>query len=203
MSPRVRAPLVLALLGAAAALPGTARAADDIDPGVHFKPVALQGNPISFAVGRYGADVEYVFAPHHALHLTGFYYYAFPGVDDLFQGPGGEVGYRWYSGIDGAHGFFVGASAVAGQYEYSHTPEQPTTLDPGSDTKFVAIGGALDAGYQLVAFGNFALGAGAGLQYLHYTIEPTFEPGPSAGWTSFAYGSGLRPRLLCSVGATF
>jgi hypothetical protein len=176
--------------------------ADDIDPGVRFKPLAVQGNPIAFAVGRYGADIEYLPLPHHALHLTGFYYFAFPGVDDQFTGPGGELGYRWYSGDDGAHGWFVGGSFVAGQYEYQHTPLLPTVLDPGSDTKFVALGGAVDAGFQLVAFGNLAVGAGAGLQYVHYTIEPTFEPGGST-LRDLAYGSGLRPRLLCSVGAAF
>ena len=187
---------LVALAGAQAAR------ADDIDPGVRFKPVAVQGNPFAFVVGRYGADIEYLPLPHHALHLTAFYYEAFPGTDAVFSGPGGEVGYRWYSRDDGPHGLFVGASVVAGQYEYAHTPEVPTMFDPGSDTKFVAIGGALDAGYQLVTFGNFALGVGAGVQYVHYTIEPTFEPGAS-GWTSFAYGSGLRPRVLCSVGAAF
>src|SRR5580692_1043357 len=62
-----------------AAMPIQARA-DELDEGVRFKSVGLQGNPLGLAIGRYSADIEYLPEAHHALHLTIFGYYAVPGV---------------------------------------------------------------------------------------------------------------------------
>src|SRR5262245_55282625 len=93
------------LLVSGLALARQARA-EDIDEGTRFRSVALQGNPLGFAIGRYSADLEYLPEAHHALHLTPFGYYALPGVSDRLSGFGGEIGYRWYSGTHGPHGFF-------------------------------------------------------------------------------------------------
>src|ERR1700727_2898234 len=91
------------------ALEGPARA-DELDEGVPFKSVALQGNPLGLIIGRYSADLEYLPAPHHALHLAPVGYFAIPGVADELVGGGAELGYRWYCGLYGPHGFFLGAS---------------------------------------------------------------------------------------------
>lgn len=77
---------------------GGPASADALDEGVRFESVAVEGNPLGLAIGRYSADLEYLPVPHHALHLTPLAYYALPGTGDRLTGFGAEVGYRWYSG---------------------------------------------------------------------------------------------------------
>ncbi|HEY3816620.1 MAG TPA: hypothetical protein VGL81_05590 [Polyangiaceae bacterium] len=197
----------IALAGAATALAvglslGRPARADDIDEGIPFKSVALQGNPLGLIIGRYSADLEYLPAPHHALHFTPVGYFALPGVADELVGFGAELGYRWYSGLYGPHGFFLGASLIALSLQYVHGALPGVPLDSPEDTSFVQLGGALDAGYQLVFLGNFAVGAGLGAQYTADTTPPTFEY-QNHPWHTLLYGSGLRPRVLLSIGAAF
>jgi hypothetical protein len=187
--------VALAVLGAT----NKARA-DDIDEGIRFKSIAVQGNPLGFVIGRYSADLEYLPEPHHALHVTPFGVYALPGVADQLTGFGAELGYRWYSGVHGPHGIFVGASFIAAELEYQHTSSAPPPLDLSNDTQFVELGGAIDAGYQVIILGNFAVGAGVGAQYVVDTIDPRFEF-VSHPAHDFFYGWGLRPRVLLSIGA--
>jgi hypothetical protein len=174
----------------------------DIDEGVAFKSVALEGNPLAILVGRYSVDLEYLPFAHHALHVTPFGYYALPGVSDQLTGFGGEVGYRWYSGTHGPEGFFAGASFVAGELEYRHNATVAGPLDSSDDTTFVELGGAVDAGYQILLLGNLAVGVGAGAQYVVETTRPHFEF-ENHPWHDLVYGAGLRPRALLSVGAAF
>ncbi len=182
-------------------LEGAARA-DDLDEGVPFKSVVLQGNPLGLIIGRYSADLEYLPAPHHALHFSPVGYFALPGVADELVGFGAEMGYRWYSGLNGAHGFFVGASFIALSLHYLHGALPGVPLDVPEDTSYVELGGALDAGYQVVILGNFAAGIGLGAQYTADTTPPTFEY-QNHPLHDLLYGSGLRPRVLLSLGAAF
>jgi hypothetical protein len=196
------APLLLGLLCAALASTRQAGAEEGIDEGPRFKSVALEGNPLGLVVGRYSADLEYLPAPHHALHLTPVGYFALPGVGDELVGFGVETGYRWYSGADGPQGFFAGASFIALSLRYLHAAVEGVAFDAPVDTSYVQLGGAIDVGYQLVFLGNFAVGVGAGVQYTADTTEPRFEY-PSHPWHDLFYGSGVRPRALLSVGTAF
>lgn len=191
-----------ALLAAAVALVPGAASGEEIDDGIRFKPVAVQGNPLSFIIGRYSLDLEYLPAPHHALHATPYYLYALPGTDDQLTGFGAEVGYRFYTGEHGPHGFFAGASFLAATLEYIHGNPKNVPWDTANDTQYVSLGGALDVGYQVIALGNFCAGAGAGLEYTVDTINPTFEYA-SHPYHDLVFGSGLRPRALLQVGAAF
>jgi hypothetical protein len=164
--------------------------------------VALQGNPLGLIIGRYSADLEYLPVPHHALHFSPVGYFALPGVADEITGFGAEMGYRWYSGLYGPHGFFLGASFIALSLQYIHGALPGVPLDSPQDTSYVQLGGAIDAGYQLVILGNFAVGAGVGASYTTDTTPPTF-PFQNHSSSDLLYGSGLRPRLLLSVGAAF
>ena len=176
--------------------------AEDVDEGVPFKSVALQGNPLGIIIGRYSADLEYLPVPHHALHFSPVGYFALPGVADELVGFGAEMGYRWYSGLNGPNGFFLGVSFIALSLQYTHGALPGVPLDAPEDTSFVQLGGAIDAGYQLVFLGNFAVGAGLGAQYTADTTQPTFESQNHA-LHDLLYGWGLRPRALLSVGAAF
>jgi hypothetical protein len=190
-----------AVLASASTATSVARG-EDLDEGGSFKSVALQGNPLGVVVGRYSADLEYLPVPHHALHLTPVGYFALPGVADELIGFGAEGGYRWYSGQNGPQGFFLGASFLALSLEYIHSAPPGLPLDTSDDTRFVELGGAVDAGYQVVVLGNFAAGAGLGVQYTVDTTQPHFEY-PSHFWHDLLYGWGLRPRVLLSIGAAF
>jgi len=174
--------------------------AEDLDGGVRFKSVGLQGNPLGVILGRYSADLEYLPVPHHALHMTPVGYYALPGVADQYFGYGAELGYRYYSGVDGPQGYFVGGSVLVGTFTYAHTAQPGVPLDVSDDTTFAQVGGAIDAGYQIVCLGNLAVGAGAGVSYTVDTQQPHFEAG---NHYDLYYGAGLRPRALLSVGAAF
>jgi hypothetical protein len=195
-----------AILGAAALLALAVHVrpahADEIDEGVRFKSIGVQGNPLGFVIGRYSIDLEYLPAAHHAAHVTAAYTYALPGVDDQLTGFGGEVGYRYYTGLYGPHGFFAGASFLVGAFEYIHGDPQNLPKNPSNDTQYVQLGGAIDVGYQLIFLGNFCLGAGVGVQYTADTTQPTFEF-VDHPWHDLFYGWGLRPRALLQVGAAF
>jgi hypothetical protein len=192
----------MAVFALAGVLHGEARA-DEVDEGVPFKSVALQGNPLGLAIGRYSADLEYLPVPHHALHFSPVGYFALPGVADELVGFGAEMGYRWYSGLNGPHGFFLGASFIALSLQYTHGALPGVPLDSPQDTSYVQLGGALDAGYQVVILGNFAAGVGIGAQYTGDTPgPPTFEY-QNHPLHDLLYGSGLRPRVLLSLGAAF
>lgn len=191
------ASLALALLSGA--LPARA---DDIDEGAPFRSIVIQGEPLAIAIGRYALDLEYLPAPHHAVHLTAVGYYALPGPTDTFQGFGAEAGYRWYAGNSGPEGFFVGGSFLLGGYEYAHTTPNASTVNLPYSTQFVSVGGAIDAGFQWVVLGNFAVGAGAGAQYTVDTTPPQFGP-VSHAWQALMYGPGVSPRVLLSIGTAF
>jgi hypothetical protein len=183
------------------ALPADARA-DDLDEGIPFKSVALQVNPLGVVIGRYSADLEYLPATHHALHLTILGYFALPGASDELTGFGAEMGYRYYSGLYGPHGFFAGASFLAYSLQYVHAALPGVPLESSDDTAFVQLGGALDVGYQLVFLGNLAVGAGVGVQVTEETPRPHFDYAKQ-GVENFLYGPGVRPRALLSAGAAF
>jgi hypothetical protein len=176
--------------------------ADDIDEGEPFRSIGILGEPLAIALGRYALDLEYLPAPHHAIHLTAVGYYALPGPTDTFQGFGGEAGYRWYSGNHGPEGFFVGGSFLLGGYEYAHTTPNPSPVDLPYSTQFVSVGGAIDAGFQWIFFGNFAVGAGAGVQYTVDTTPPQFSS-VNYSWQKLIYGPGVSPRVLVSIGTAF
>lgn len=198
----LRCCIALPALGLAlAAAPRTARA-EDIDEGIPFRSVVLQGALDGVAIGRYGAELEYLPAPHHALRVAPAYFYALPGTDDQLTGFGAEVGYRFYGGRHGPHGLFLGASFLVGEYEYIHGNPNDTPLDKAVDTQFVSLGGALDVGYALVVLGNFAVAVGGGAQLTADTLTPQFEF-QNHPWHSLLYGPGLRPRALLEVGAAF
>ncbi len=195
--------LALVALGGIGSLlaPRTARA-EEIDEGLRFKPLAIQGNPLAFIIGRYSLDLEYLPAPHHALHATPLYYYALPGTDDQLTGFGIELGYRVYTGESGPQGLFAGLSFLVAELEYIHGNPARVPGDQAEDTQYVQLGGALDVGYQAIILGNFCVGAGLGAQLTADTHAPHFEYA-SHPYHDLFYGPGLRPRALLQVGTAF
>ncbi len=186
-----------------AAADGT-RAPREAD-GDRHKHVAVTLNPLGFAVQRYGANLEVLPVPHHA--LTGsLYLQSMPAWiarsisgrseinEDRGSSVGGELGYRLYSGARGANGLFVGASFVSMPLAYPRVADDLASVDL---QRFNATGAALDLGAQLVTTDGFTLGGGIGVMYLGYELPADSRRVP------LAIEPHVLPRLLLAAGWSF
>lgn len=168
------------------------------------RAVTLSVNPLPIVAGRYGANLEIVAAPHHAIVASGFVQtfprgmieLLVPSGAEIANGPaslpGGELGYRLYTSGASASGMFVGPSLVLMPIAYPRVRED---LKVDIDTQH-AYGAALDVGAQLVTSSGFTVGGGLGAMVLAYT------PPKSYGGVAFAEPHVL-PRLLFMTGWSF
>ena len=208
-APCAAAAAVLALAGLMF-VAGPARAEDPpwfVHEGARPRTLALEINPLAFAIGRYSVNLEYLVAPHHAFELSPHVYYALPGRDDEIDGFGTELGYRYYTKRTGPEGWFLGGSIAFGQYRYKHVAAPYVTadnrlLDLYQDTSYASLGGTIDAGYQVLVFEHLAIGAGAGVQYTWFSDQPRYET-ISHAHHDLLYGAGIRPRVLFETGGAF
>jgi hypothetical protein len=179
-----------------------------VPEGERTKTIALEMNPLGITIGRFGANIEYMLAPHHAVIISPHYYFALPGVADQFDGPGVEAGYRYYTGANGPIGWFLGGNLSFGSYRYRHMADvairasDNVTLDGPVDNTWQSIGASIDAGYQILLREHLVLGGGLGVEYKYYTSDPGFEF-LSHPKHDLLYGAGLRPRVLCAAGGVF
>jgi hypothetical protein len=167
--------------------------------------LSVEWNPLSMIVGKYSANVVIAPVDHHALVLSPFYVstttYPIYVFDDqgnstqlptqTFSGFGGEIGYRYYTGLGGPRGFFAGPSLIlAGMNAKAQN---------GSSTGYLDYGVALDVGYEMLVVDCLALSLGAGVQYT--TPSTTI---PSQQFPADVYANGkLAPRALASIGWAF
>lgn len=169
------------------------------------KPVTVTVNPLGLAIQRYGANVEVVPVPHHAI-VGSLYSQSIPvwlikdvsGRDEINkQGGaslGGELGYRLYSGKVGADGVFVGASFVSMPLAY---PRLASDLASADLVRFSALGAALDVGVQKVTASGFTIGGGVGVMYLDYTVPKDWRT------IALTMEPHVLPRLLLTAGWSF
>lgn len=163
-----------------------------------FKPFAIEINPLGLVVGgRLSLQAEWAFAAHHVVVVNPQFQSTTGDVtrngvteDWRFQGVGGELGYRYYTGRRGMNGVFLGPSVIAGIYNASM---------PGSDQAFSTIGVAADVGVQQIFFDHLVIGGGVGLQYL--AVSEEFGDLPSG--PGQIGEDGVKPRLLLSAGYAF
>lgn len=174
------------------------------------RPVALTINPLAFVIQRYGGNVEWSFARHHAL-VTSAYVQTTPvemvrpfageiEITDRNASPGlgGELGYRLYSGKRGADGLFIGGSFVAMPVAYPRL----ASISPATGTasielaRIYGVGGAIDIGAQTVTSWGLTIGGGLGASFLAYDYpdDPSRLP--------YALPNVL-PRLLLQTGYSF
>jgi hypothetical protein len=178
---------------------------DDAPPARRY--VSLAWNPVPiFALGKVSFDVVIAPVDHHALVLSPYYvttttvpFFVYNDItgsptalpQQTFEGFGGEIGYRYYFGLGGPRGFFVGGSFLIGAFT--------ATAQNSTQTHYMSFGGAVDVGYQALVADRVVLGAGLGLQY---TAMDTSLPNQQFPANLYA-NSGLYPRLLLSVGWAF
>jgi hypothetical protein len=170
------------------------------------KHFSIELNPLGIAIGRYSLQGEYLPAAHHAITLNPFYTHApvtvtVNGKDidaGALDGFGGELGYRFYTGSKGPNGFYIGPSVILASFSQSAPSGAAPAGSAGSDS-VLSYGGAIDLGGQAVIGPGIVVGGGFGLQYT--SVSEDMKDLPLL--TAALVGSGVRPRILFSVGYAF
>lgn len=159
---------------------------------------AIELNPLAVFVAKFGGNVEILPGSHHALigSLAG------QDTGNYFQGVVAEAGYRYYTRPHTLAGPFLDASLMASWFSYRTNREGPAEYVSQDDT--FGYGIAFDAGYQWIAFDRILIGAGGGLMVQHF--KPRKYELYQSDFTSIAelfMDSGVRPRVLATMGVTF
>ena len=206
--------LVTCTLSLATADVARADQAPPVDVSVKEEPppsriVTLQWNPVDLVYERLSANLQIVPTSHHALMLTPFYFdsqtaaFTQSGTDaggnpvnvqvpsQKFEGFGGEIGYRYFTGHSGPRGFFIGPSFIIADVQ--------ATAGSGAQTTLMDYGIAVDAGYQMLVADNWAVSLGLGAEYVF-----TSKSLPDQQWPANIYAnSGFHPRPLFALGYAF
>ena len=165
--------------------------ADDQEEEEKFHPVTLTVNPLSLLLTRIGANVEWLPAKHHAIELNPFGWFTSTGdgaAKTDYTSFGGELQYKFYSGKNGANGFFVGPFVT-----YINLKVKTA----GAETTTSSYGAGLDVGAQHIFDSGFTIGGGFGFMYLNASTDSRLE---SSSTVKF---KGTIPRLLFTVGWSF
>ncbi|APR99361.1 DUF3575 domain-containing protein [Pajaroellobacter abortibovis] len=155
---------------------------------------ALSYNPFTLLLTRVGLNLEALLISHHGLNLTFFYASTLTNEDshnNRFQGVGGELGYRYYTGECGLRGLYVGPSLLLGIYNAI-----PLV---GDRIPYWNVGGALDIGWQAIVANRTVVGVGGGIQY---TVPSEKFPAQELPASVYAI-EGFRPRFLMAFGFAF
>jgi hypothetical protein len=171
-------------------------------------------NPLTLLVVRAQLSFEGLLTDHHALELTAFYgatrtNQVYPNPADptaegalttLFQGAGGELGYRWYSGTAGPRGLYVGPSFLLARYTAIPTRGEGTpSVMTGTSIPYWNLGGAIDVGWQAIFADRWVMNLGGGLMYTVPTHQFPAQELPASVYAI----RGLRPRVLLGLGVAF
>jgi hypothetical protein len=155
---------------------------------VHERPPArivamVTLNPVPLIWGRVSANLEFLFAPHHALVLSpylllnnadrgGLLAQAFGFATSSSSGAGGEIGYHYWSHYHWwpgqLVGVFWGPSFLAGE------TTNPTAVDGTGSWGY--WGAALDIGQQTVFGSGFTAGGGLGVGFVHMASSTAIFP---------------------------
>jgi hypothetical protein len=163
--------------------------------------VALEWNPVGLLYDRISASLEIVPVSHHGLVLTPYYFDSSTAAFETenlvqvpsqrFRGFGGEIGYRYYTGLGGPRGFFVGPSLILAWVQ--------ATAGDGTQISLSDYGIAVDMGYEALVADNWVVALGIGADYTF-----TSRSLPEQQWPANAYANcGFHPRPLVSLGYAF
>lgn len=203
------AALAVAMASAPAAL-GETPPAPDVrlnEPPAPQRVVTIEWQPLTILLSKVSADIIVSPGNHHALVLVPFYAStttapvltsrtdaAGNGIqlpEQTFRGFGGEIGYRYYLGMHGPRGLFVGPSLMFGS--------MTAVAANGTQTPFWSYGLALDVGYQALVGERIALSIGAGAEYQTTDKEIPRQQLPASLYAN----RGFEPRILLALGYAF
>jgi hypothetical protein len=168
--------------------------------------VGVEWNAVPFfTLGKLALTALVVPHDHDALVVTPFYaatttapIYVFDDQGNptqlpkqTFNGVGIEIGYRYYFGLGGPRGIFVGPSLVIGSFTAS--------AQDGSHTPYGSFGLAGDIGYEALVADTVSLSVGAGVQ-CNWTDKAIPQQQFPA---NFSANRGLFPRALLAIGWVF
>jgi hypothetical protein len=168
-----------------------------------FRSVTLTANPLSLILLRFGLNIDYLPARHHAITLNPFGQFVSVGEENQLGGKskysnfGGELGYRFYTGNRGSNGFFIGpfVTFISSNSTASFTDLRGTRREVSTD--FFAYGGGVDLGGQHVFKFGLVIGAGAGVMYLTQSAQT------NSATSSTVKFEGVLPRFLFTLGYAF
>jgi hypothetical protein len=169
--------------------------------------LTVEWNPVALLFERLSVNVEIAPADHHVLILSPYVFDARTAAfqssatdaagnaiqveSQRFEGVGGEIGYRYYTGLGGPRGLFVGPSFILASVQ--------ATAGDGSKTSLADFGVALDVGYQMLVADNWVVALGVGAQYTWATKSL-----PDQQWPADIYAnSGVHVRPLFALGYAF
>lgn len=165
--------------------------------------LSLQWNPVALFLSRLSVDVVIAPIDHHALVLSPMF--AWPSTVPLqitnpmtmtsttiasqqFFSFGGEVGYRYYTGLGGARGFFLGPSLLAAYVDAKD--------GNGHHAGYATLGFAVDAGFGALLGDRLAITLGVGVQY-----KTPLQSIPAQQWpANVTTNENVLPRVLLAVG---
>jgi hypothetical protein len=190
-----------------------------VDVVIHEKPpvhrtFTVEWNPLSLFIDKWSFNVNIVPGNHHGIILSPFYVnnstipfatnidadgkFLNPSNTEVlnvlpqkFEGFGGEIGYRYYTGLEGPRGFFAGPSVLLAPFT--------ATAANGTKTSFFDLGFALDVGFEALIADTVAVSLGGGLQY---TIPSKSLPQQQDPASIYA-NQRVYPRMLLSLGYAF
>jgi hypothetical protein len=176
----------------------------------------VEWNPLSLFIDKWSFNINIVPGNHHGITLNPFYVnnstvpfatgidangnpltlpngtpYTLNVLPQRFEGFGGEIGYRYYTGLEGPRGFFAGPSVLLAPFT--------ATAPNGSKTSFFDLGFAADIGFEALLADTIALSVGGGLQY---TIPSKSLPQQQDPASIYA-NQRVYPRMLLSLGYAF
>ncbi len=200
--------VVLASLSLSLFAPSTARAEEPSapkkdSPPDDFKHVSVTANPLSLLLRRVGLNIEYLPVPHHGVMINPYFASGTASddssgtkVETKAKGFGGELAYRFYSGSEGANGFFIGPGIILARSQLHSTRTAANGASSSADVSVFSYGGFIDVGGQLVTRGGFTLGAGTGIGYVFSDVS-------NVATSRSVKVSGVLPRVLFTLGYSF
>jgi hypothetical protein len=219
--PSVLAGLAVAVLETMATRDALAETPPPPDVVIHevsppHRTFTVEWNPLTLFIDKWSFNVNIVPGNHHGIILSPFYVnnttlpwatgidangnpltlssgqaYTLNVLPQRFEGFGGEIGYRYYTGREGPRGFFAGPSVLLAPFT--------ATAPNGNKTSFFDLGFAVDVGFEALIADTVAVSLGGGLQY---TIPSKSLPPQQDPATIYA-NQKLYPRMLLSLGYAF
>ncbi|MGH7271010.1 MAG: DUF3575 domain-containing protein [Polyangiaceae bacterium] len=171
--------------------------------------LSIEWDPLSLLYNRLEGRIEISPIDHHVLVVSPFYFNSRTASfeesaqggagspvtvlvpSQRFEGFGAELGYRYYTGLSGPRGFFIGPTLTYAQMQ--------ETAGDGTKTPLRDYGIAIDAGYQALVAERWVVSVGLGLGYTLTSRSLADQLWPA---NTYANG-GVLPRPLFAVGYSF